>query len=393
MTTRRTQVAIIGAGPAGLLLGQLLHQSGIDNVILEQRTAEHVLGRIRAGVLEQTTVALLDRANAAARLHDEGLVHHGIELAFDQQLHRIDFRATGRSVTVFGQTEVTRDLMAARALSGRSTIYEAADVSVHDFDGKQPYVRFRVGNAAHELRCDFIAGCDGSHGISRASVPERSIRIYEQVLRSGWLGVLSHVPPCRAELVYAHHPRGFALCSQRSPTLSRYYIQVSADEALSAWSDTRFWDELRRRLPPEVGDSVTTGPAVEKSIAPLRSLVAEPLRFGRLLLAGDAGHIVPPTGAKGLNLAASDVEYLSNALSEHYADGSDAALDAYSQRCLRRVWRAQRFCWWLTSLTHHLPDATEFDRRLQQAELAYLVRSRAASTSLAENYVGLPMDF
>jgi len=332
--------------------------------------------------------------NAAARLHTEGLVHDGIELAFDQQLHRIDFRTlTGRGVTVFGQTEVTRDLMGVRAASGRPTIYEAEDVSVHDFDGQHPYVRFRVGEAAHELHCDFIAGCDGSHGISRASVPERSLRIYEQVFPSGWLGVLSHVPPCHAELVYAHHPRGFALCSQRSPTLSRYYIQVPAEEALSTWSDTRFWDELRRRLPPEVADSITTGPAVEKSIAPLRSLVAEPLRFGRLLLAGDAGHIVPPTGAKGLNLAASDVGYLSNALSEHYAEGSDAALDAYSERCLLRVWRAERFAWWFTSLTHHLPDATHFGRRLQHAELDYLVRSRAASTALAENYVGLPMDF
>jgi len=394
MTTQRTQVAIIGAGPAGLLLGQLLHQAGIDNVLLEQRTAEYVLGRIRAGVLEQTTVALLERVNAAARLHTEGLVHDGIELAFDQQLHRIDFRAlTGRGVTVFGQTEVTRDLMTVRAASGRSTIYEAADVSVHDFDGDHPCVRYRVGDAAHELRCDFIAGCDGFHGITRASVPERSLRIYEQVFPGGWLGVLSHVPPCHAELVYAHHPRGFALCSQRSPTLSRYYIQVPAEEALSSWSDTSFWDELRRRLPPEVADRVTTGPSVEKSIAPLRSFVAEPLRFGRLLLAGDAGHIVPPTGAKGLNLAASDVEYLSHALNEHYAEGSDAALDAYSERCLQRVWRAERFSWWFTSVTHHSPEATEFGRRLQQAELSYLVRSRAASTSLAENYVGLPMDF
>jgi p-hydroxybenzoate 3-monooxygenase len=394
MTTQRTQVAIIGAGPAGLLLGQLLHQAGIDNVILEQRTAEYVLGRIRAGVLEQTTVALLERVNAAARLHTEGLIHDGIELAFDQQLHRIDFRElTGRGVTVFGQTEVTRDLMSVRAASGRPTIYEAADVSVHDFDGQHPYVRFRVGDATHELHCDFIAGCDGFHGISRASVPDRSLSIYEQVHPSGWLGVLSHVPPCHAELVYAHHPRGFALCSQRSPTLSRYYIQVPAEEALSSWSDTKFWDELRRRLPPEVADSVTTGPSVEKSIAPLRSFVAEPLRFGRLLLAGDAGHIVPPTGAKGLNLAASDVEYLSHAVNEHYAEGSDAGLDAYSERCLRRVWRAERFSWWFTSLTHHLPEASSFVRRLQHAELGYLVRSRAASTSLAENYVGLPMDF
>jgi len=389
----RTQVAIVGAGPSGLLLGQLLHEAGVDNVIVEHRSAEHVLGRIRAGVLESTTVALLEQARVAARLHAEGLVHEGIELAFDQRLHRIDFRAlTGRGVTVYGQTEVTRDLMRARAAAGLGTVYEAEAVSLHDFAGEQPSVRYRSGGSQHELRCDFIAGCDGFHGVSRASVPTQAITTFERVFPFGWLGVLASVPPCARELVYANHERGFALCSQRSPTLSRYYIQVAASDQVSEWSDAAFWDELRRRLPAEVAAAVTTGPALEKSIAPLRSFVAEPMRFGRLLLAGDAAHIVPPTGAKGLNLAASDVSYLASGLCEYYGERSQAGLSAYSERCLRRVWAAQRFSWWFTSLLHRFPDGGDFAERLQRAELDQLVRSRAASTALAESYVGLPLE-
>jgi len=391
--TKRTRVVIVGAGPSGLLLGQLLHEAGIDNVIVERRSGEHVLGRIRAGVLERTTVALLERANVATRLQAEGLVHDGIGFAFGDHVHRVDLRAlTGHGVTVYGQTEVTRDLMRARAAAGRETVYEAGAVSVHGFDGDHPLVRFECEGTRHELCCDFIAGCDGFHGVSRASVPSRAIRTFEKVFAVGWLGVLSHVPPCSAELVYASHERGFALCSQRGPTLSRYYIQVPAGAQASEWSDDAFWGELRRRLPAEVAAAVTTGPSMEKSVAALRSFVTEPMRFGRLLLAGDAAHIVPPTGAKGLNLAASDVHYLAAGLREYYDEGSAAALDAYSERCLRRVWGAERFSCGLTALLHRLPGSTEFDRRLQHAELGHLVRSRAASAALAESYVGLPLE-
>ena len=389
----RTQVAIIGAGPSGLLLGQLLHEAGIDNVILEARTPEYVLGRIRAGVLEQTTVQLLEQARVAERLHRDGLRHAGAELAFDGRLHRIDFeRLTGRCVTVYGQTEVTRDLMAARAAVGRTTVHEVADVTLHDFAGEHPVVRYRKDGVPHELRCDFIAGCDGFHGVSRASVPAGAIATHEKIYPFGWLGLLAQVPPARHELVYANHERGFALCSQRSATLSRYYVQVPLEDPVSRWSDDAFWDELRRRLPAEVADAVVTGPSLEKSLAPLRSFVAEPMRFGRLFLAGDAAHIVPPTGAKGLNLAASDVGYLASALRERYAEHSDAGIAAYSDRCLRRVWKAERFSWWFTSLMHRFPDAGAFGHRMQHAELDYLVGSTAASTALAENYVGLPMD-
>ena len=388
-----TQVAIIGAGPAGLLLGQLLHEAGIDNVILEQRSADYVLSRIRAGVLEQTTVQLLRDTGVGARLAAEGLRHGGTELAFDAQLHRIDFESlTGRCVTVYGQTEVTRDLMERRAEVGRTTLYEADGVSLHDFDGAAPFIRYRHDGVEHELRCDFIAGCDGFHGVSRASVPADVIVTHEKVYPFGWLGLLAEVAPARDELVYANHARGFALCSQRSRTLSRYYIQVPLEDKVDRWSDGAFWDELRRRLPDEVADRVTTGASIEKSIAPLRSFVAEPMRFGRLFLAGDAAHIVPPTGAKGLNLAASDVGFLAAAMREHYLERSDVAIEAYSERCLRRVWNAERFSWWFTSLMHRFPETDEFGQRMQHAELDYLVGSRAASTVLAENYVGLPME-
>src|SRR5258706_5522478 len=311
----RTQVAIVGAGPAGLLLGALLHKAGVDAVIVEQRSADYVLGRIRAGVLEQTTVELLERAGVAERLHRDGLPHGGIELAFDGRLHRIDFKAlTGKHVTVYGQTEVTRDLMDARTAAGLVTVYDAENVSVHGFDGNAPRVRFRKAGIEHEIACDFIAGCDGYHGVTRASVPAGAITGFEKVYPFGWLGVLADVPPVRDELVYANHERGFALCSQRSRTRSRYYLQTSLDDKIERWPDAAFWDELRRRLPSEVAEQVKTGASIEKSIAPLRSFVAEPMRFGRLFLAGDAAHIVPPTGAKGLNLAASDVGYLARGL-------------------------------------------------------------------------------
>jgi p-hydroxybenzoate 3-monooxygenase len=390
----RTQVAIIGAGPAGLLLGALLHKAGIDTVIVEQRTAAYVMGRIRAGVLEQTTVELLEQAGVAERLHREGLPHHSIELAFDGQLHRVNLQAlTGKHVTVYGQTEVTHDLMDARAAAGLTTVYEAEKVSVHGFDSDAPSVRWRSDGAEHELRCDFVAGCDGYHGVCRASVPDGAIRTYEKVYPFGWLGVLAEVPPVGDELVYANHERGFALCSQRSHTRSRYYVQCGSDEKVENWSDAAFWAELRSRLPDEVTQRVTIGPSIEKSIAPLHSFVAEPLRFGRLFLAGDAAHIVPPTGAKGLNLAASDVGYLARGLAEFYRDKSAAGIDAYSDRCLRRIWKAERFSWWLTSLMHKFPETGDFGQRMQHAELEYLVGSAAASTALAENYVGLPLEY
>jgi len=389
----RTQVAIVGAGPSGLLLGQLLHEAGIDNVILEQRSPDYVLSRIRAGVLEQTTVQLLEQAGVGERVRREGLRHGGTELAFDGQLHRIDFEhLTGRCVTVYGQTEVTRDLMERRAAVGRTTVYEARGVSLHDFEGDTPRVRYRQDGVERELRCDFIAGCDGFHGVSRASVAPEALTMHEKVYPFGWLGLLAPVPPARDELVYANHARGFALCSQRSRKLSRYYVQVPLEDKVEQWSDDAFWDELRRRLPADVADCVSTGPSIEKSIAPLRSFVTEPMRFGRLFLAGDAAHIVPPTGAKGLNLAASDVGFLASAMRDHYLDRSDEGIEAYSERCLRRVWKAERFSWWFTSLMHRFPEAGEFGQRMQHAELDYLVGSTAASAALAENYVGLPLE-
>ena len=390
----RTRVAIIGAGPSGLLLGQLLHRAGIDTVILERQTPDYVLGRIRAGVLEQTTVDLLDSAGVGARMHQEGLVHGGYQLCFGGGRHRIDLEGLtgGKRVMVYGQTEVTRDLMQARQAQGLPTVYSAAQVSLHDFDGTAPYVRYRVGNTEHTLHCDYIAGCDGYHGASRASVPAAALTTYERVYPFGWLGILADTPPVAHELIYSNHERGFALCSMRSATRSRYYVQCALDDKVERWSDAAFWDELRRRLDPEAAERLVTGPSIEKSIAPLRSFVAEPMRFGRLFLAGDAAHIVPPTGAKGLNLAAADVHYLSRALIEHYREGSDAAIDAYSATCLRRVWKASRFSWWFTSLMHKFPDGGAIGQKLQEAELAYLVESRAASTAMAENYVGLPFD-
>jgi p-hydroxybenzoate 3-monooxygenase len=387
----RTQVAIIGAGPSGLLLGQLLHRQGIDTVILENRSADYVLGRIRAGVIEQGMVALLEEAGVAARLHSEGLVHDGTEVTFDGMRHRIDFKKlTGKTVTVYGQTEITRDLMEARAASGAPTVYEAQDVTPLDFNGDKPRVRYRKDGKDHELACDFIAGCDGFHGVSRQSVPAGSIELFERVYPFGWLGILSDTPPVSDELIYINHERGFALCSMRSHTRSRYYLQCSLAEHVEDWSDTRFWDELKLRLDKEGRERLVTGASIEKSIAPLRSFVAEPMRFGRLFLAGDAAHIVPPTGAKGLNLAASDVHYLSRALVEFYREKSSAGIDHYSGRALARIWKAERFSWWMTTMLHRFPESSGFDHRLQHAELDYLVSSPAAAMAMAENYVGLP---
>jgi p-hydroxybenzoate 3-monooxygenase len=386
----RTQVAIIGAGPAGLLLGQLLHKHGVDNIILERQSADYVLGRVRAGVIEQGTQAMLDEVGAGARMHAAGLIHDGVQICVDGVRHHLSFKAlTGKSVMVYGQTEITRDLMDGRAAAGAPTVYSAQDVALHDVSGERPRVRFCAGGKIQEIECDFIAGCDGFHGVSRQSVPAAAVTTYERVYPFGWLGVLSETPPVSEELIYVHHPSGFALCSMRTPTRSRYYIQCSLAEHIDDWPDQRFWNALKPRLDDQARADLVTGPSIEKSIAPLRSFVAEPMRFGRLLLAGDAGHIVPPTGAKGLNLAASDVHYLSQALIEHYKEKSDAGLDHYSARALARVWKAERFSWWMTSTLHQISD-NPFDQKLQLAELDYLFHSDAAARAFAENYVGLP---
>lgn len=384
----RTNVVIIGAGPAGLMLGRLLELAGVDAVIVERKSPNYVLGRIRAGVLAQGTIDLMDRAEAGARMHQEGLIHHGVELSFDGDRHRLDFSALiGRHVMVYGQTEVTRDLMNVRKAQ---SIYEAEDVELHDFDDPSPHVTYKKGGTTHRIDCDYIAGCDGFHGVSRQSVPENALTTFERIYPFGWLGILVDQPPVADELIYAHHERGFALCSQRSHTRSRYYVQVPADEDVENWPDTRFWDELRLRLNPETAEALKTGPSIEKSIAPLRSFVAEPLRFGRLFLAGDAAHIVPPTGAKGLNLAMSDVATLADALIEATIEKSSAGIDAYSARVLQRIWKAERFSWWMTSLLHTFPETGPFGRRIQRADFDYLCGSRAAQQSLAENYTGLP---
>jgi p-hydroxybenzoate 3-monooxygenase len=389
----RTQVGIVGAGPAGLLLAQLLHLQGIETVILERRSREYVEGRIRAGVLEQGTVDLLDAAQVGERMHEVGLVHDGIELSFRGRRHRIDFKAlTGKAVTIYGQTEVTKDLIAARLAAGGQIVFEAADVSIHDFDGEKPRIRFRKNGRARELRCDFIGGCDGFHGVCRASLPQDALRIHERTYPFAWLGILAETPPVSPELIYCHHERGFALFSMRSPTLSRLYVQCAPDEELSEWPDARIWDELRLRLGGDGAAALQPAPALEKSVTPMRSFVAQPMRFGRLFLAGDAAHIVPPTGAKGLNLAAADVGVLARALSEFYAFGRTDLIEAYSDTCLRRVWKAQRFSWWMTSMLHRFPGRNPFEDQLQLAELDYVVSSRAASTALAENYVGLPLE-
>lgn len=391
----KTQVAIIGAGPSGLLLGQLLHKAGVEAIVIERQTGEYVLSRIRAGVLEQVSMDLLEEAGVGARMHKEGLIHEGFDLLFRNQRHRIDLRelTNGKSVMVYGQTEVTRDLMDARQAQGLPSIYEAQNVQIHDFESSQPSVTYEKNGIQHIIECDFIAGCDGFHGICRASAPKDKIKEFEKVYPFGWLGVLSDTPPVHHELIYVNSTRGFALCSQRSKTRSRYYLQVPLTDKIESWSDDAFWSELKMRLDPEAAKNLVTGPSIEKSIAPLRSFVTEPLRFGRMFLAGDAGHIVPPTGAKGLNLAATDVKYLSQAFIEFYKEKSNHGIDTYSERCLRRIWRAERFSWWFTTLMHKFPDEGEISQKLQEAELDYLIHSESGSRTIAENYVGLPLDF
>ncbi|WP_177413548.1 4-hydroxybenzoate 3-monooxygenase [Pseudomonas sp. R2-37-08W] len=390
----KTQVAIIGAGPSGLLLGQLLHNAGIQTLILERQTADYVQGRIRAGVLEQGMVDLLREAGVSRRMDAEGLVHDGFAVARDSRLTHIDLKTLtgGQSVMIYGQTEVTRDLMVARAAAGATTLYEASNVRPHDLKSERPWLTFEHQGQAFRLECDYIAGCDGFHGVARQSIPPEALQVFERVYPFGWLGMLADTPPVHPELVYAKHSRGFALCSMRSPTRSRYYLQVPAQEPLADWSDQRFWDELKTRLPADLAERLVTGPSLEKSIAPLRSFVVEPMQYGRLFLLGDAAHIVPPTGAKGLNLAASDVNTLFRILLKVYRDGRVELLERYSAICLRRVWKAERFSWWMTSMLHQFPEADGFSQRIAESELDYFINSEAGRKTIAENYVGLPYE-
>ena len=392
MAVQSTQVVIIGAGPAGLALGARLDQLGIDNVILEQRSQDYVLARIRAGILEQTTVNFLGTIKADARLRQEGIPHHAVQLAFKNQLLPIGLgeNTGGKVVTAYGQTEVTKDLCDLRSTSASMTIYEADEVEPHDFDTDKPFVSYKINGQTHHLNCQLIAGCDGFHGVSRSRIPKTAIRLYEKSYPFGWLGLLADVPPVSNEVVYANTPRGFALCSMRSWTRSRYYIQCNPDDQVESWTDDMFWDELKRRLPDALSDQIKTGPSIEKSIAPLRSFVAEPLRFGRLLLAGDAAHVVPPTGAKGLNLAFSDIYYMSEAMARFFVEQDDQALDHYSIKALARVWKTQRFSWYMTNLTHRFSD-DPFEQRVKEAELDYITSSPSGQQSIAENYVGMPL--
>lgn len=392
MSQSTTQVAIIGGGPSGLLLSQLLHRQGIETVVLERQTRDYVLGRIRAGVLERGFVELMREAGCAERMEAEGEVHHGVYLAHQGRMDRIDLAesADGATVMVYGQTEVTRDLYEAREAMGGVVIHQADKVQPHDLKSQTPYVTYEKDGAEHRIDCDFIIGADGFHGVSRKSIPGDVLREYEKVYPFGWLGVLSETKPASPELIYARHDRGFALCSMRSQVLSRYYIQVPLTDKVEDWSDEAFWSELKARLPQEVAEGLQTGASIEKSIAPLRSFVAEPMRYGQLFLAGDAAHIVPPTGAKGLNSAASDIYYLYHGFLDHYKNGDSAGLEGYSEKALSRVWKAERFSWWMTNLLHRFPDMSEVDLRLQCADLDYLFSSEAAQASMAENYVGLP---
>lgn len=387
----KTQVAIIGAGPAGLLLGQILARNGIDNVILERQTGEYVLGRIRAGVLEEVTVEALRRADVLGGLEKEGLIHTGCEIIYEGERYRIDFeKEVGGHVVVYGQTEVTRDLMLARETIGATTLYEAKEVALHDIETNNPYVTFIKDGKKQRLDCDFIVGCDGFHGISRRSIPADSIKTYERIYPFGWLGLLSDTPPVHEELIYVRHERGFALCSQRSKTRSRYYLQVPLSDTVEEWTDENFWHELRLRIGPEYAEKLITGPSIEKSIAPLRSFVTEPMRYHNLFLAGDAAHIVPPTGAKGLNLAASDVLYLSEAFIDFYKNQSMTGIDTYSERALKRIWGAERFSWYMTKMLHTFPDFDAWDKKMQHAEFQQLLIAKNGARLLAENYVGLP---
>lgn len=390
--TTRVQVAIVGSGPAGLLLGHLLRQAGIECAIVERQTRGHVEGRIRAGVLERTTTDLLDRLGLAARKDAEGLPHDGFNLADGERLIRIDIaRLTGRHVTVYGQTEMTHDLIEAAPARGLEIVWEAADVALHDVTGETPSITYTKDGAEQRIEADFVIGCDGFHGPSRGAIPADVARHYERGYPFGWLGVLADVPPCNHELIYANHERGFALASMRSEVRSRYYIQVPLDEKLEDWPDERFWDEVSLRLGPQAAAHLTRGPSISKSIAPLRSYVFEPMRHGRLFLAGDSAHIVPPTGAKGLNLAASDVAYLSEALIAWYEKKESGALEGYSAKALARVWKSERFSWYLTKLMHRFPEDGAFERRMQLAELDYIASSEAMQKAIAENYVGLPL--
>jgi p-hydroxybenzoate 3-monooxygenase len=387
----RTQVAIIGGGPSGLLLSQLLHLHGIDSVVLERHRREYVLGRIRAGVLEQGMADMLRLARVNERMEREGFVHEGVCIFLPPGTIRVDFkRLTGKTVIVYGQTELTRDLYEARDRLGGKVIHEVEAVTPRDIDGDRPCVAYVKEGREQRVDCDFIAGCDGFHGVSRQCIPKSVIREYEKVYPFGWLGILSETPPVSDELIYSGHERGFALCSMRNRNLSRYYVQVDAADAVENWPDELFWEELKNRIPAEAAERLVTGPSIEKSIAQCRSFVAEPLRWGRLFLAGDAGHIVPPTGAKGLNLAASDIYYLFNGLRQFYESGDWSGLDAYSERALARIWKAERFSWWLSMLLHRFPDHNRFERKMQAAEQDYLAQSESAQKSLAENYVGLP---
>jgi len=390
--TIRTKVGIIGGGPSGLLLSQLLDLKGIDNVVLEKHTRDYVLGRIRAGVLEHGFAALMREAQCGERMDSEGEIHEGFFINDNGTMHRMDLagHTGGNSVMVYGQTELTRDLYEAREKAGGNVIHEAMDVLPHDIDSAAPWLTYTKDGEEYRIDCDFIIGADGFHGVSRKSIPAEVLTEYEKVYPFGWLGVLSRTKPVSPELIYSKTDRGFSLCSMRSQVLSRYYIQVPLTDKVEDWSDEAFWDELKSRLPEDVAAKLETGPSIEKSIAPLRSFVAEPMRYGSLFLAGDAAHIVPPTGARGLNSAASDIYYLYHALMDHYLKGDSAGLDSYSAKALARVWKAQRFSWWMTSMLHSFPENSSYDKRLQEIELAYLLSSEAAQTSLAENYVGLP---
>lgn len=387
----KTQVVIIGGGPSGLLLGQLLHTRGIETVVLERKTKDYVLGRIRAGVLEQGLVGLMEQAGCADRLRAEGLPHDGTLISYGDEMFRVDFTdLVGTPVMVYGQTEVTRDLYKSRETAGLPIIYDVDDVVIHNADGDAPNVTYSVADKVQRIDCDFVAGCDGYHGVSRKTIPEDVRQEYEKIYPFGWLGILSETPPVSHELIYSNSSRGFALCSMRNAQLSRYYIQCSLDDHPRNWSDAAFWEELKRRIPANQADALVTGPSIEKSIAPLRSFVTEPMRWGRLFLCGDAAHIVPPTGAKGLNTAASDVHYLFEGLVDFYKDGSTTGVDTYSEKALAQVWKAERFSWWFTSMMHRFPDQTPFDLKMQSAELEYLRGSASAQKAMAENYVGLP---